>query len=529
VFFIDEAQSNQYMLYYLVFDTLAALDLSDKTLQTIKPRMAESWEISPDATTFTFHLRKDIKWHDGTPFTAKDVAFTATWSAENRNAFVGFPPAWFSLKDQAKLEAACTANPSDASKCGGTETFAGVSTPDDYTVVFTLEAPDVFFLRAMVDAPSVIMPAHILAGQTHDQITKSDFKLKNPVGTGPFKLKEIVPDQYISFEANPDYYAGRPKLDTVFYKAIKTETALAQLESGELDAAFNVGASNFDALSKVDILNIQVVSSPGIFTLTPNVDTQAQRDEWKTKFKLDLQPVSVDLSDKRVRQAMFYAIDRRSINDQLFGGKNRILWNPPGFKEYDDLNQYPFDPQKAKELIAAAVADGKFDPSKPIRFVYATDLADGGKIAPIVAQQLQDVGFNIQLNAIDIDTYNTWFTSSQYRDKWDLTFGAGGSEGLSPSRSDIYYKCGDEDPVAQSGYYNCDLRDLFKKARTQVDPAAQDETYHAAARILNDDVPQLYLWQLAGVHAVNKRVQGIETPSFERYVTIDAANWSVTS
>ena len=84
VFHPVEAQSNQYMLYYLVFDTLVTLDLSDTTLQTIKPRMAESWEISPDAMTFTFHLRKDIKWHDGTPFTAKDVVYTATWAAENQ-------------------------------------------------------------------------------------------------------------------------------------------------------------------------------------------------------------------------------------------------------------------------------------------------------------------------------------------------------------------------------------------------------------------------------------------------------------
>jgi ABC-type transport system substrate-binding protein len=160
--------------------------------------------------------------------------------------------------------------------------------------------------------------------------------------------------------------------------------------------------------------------------------------------------------------------------------------------------------------------------------VYATDLADGGKIAPIVKQQMEAVGFKVELNAVDIDTYNTMFTSSASRDKWDLSFGAGGSEGLSPSRSQIYFKCGDEDPVAQTGYYNCDLRALFLKARTQVDAAAQDDTYHQAARILNEDVPQLYLWQLAGVHAVNKRVQGLEVPSFERYALIDASNWSVT-
>jgi len=516
------------MLYYLEFDTLAALDLSDKTLQTIKPRMAESWEISPDATKFTFHLRKDIKWHDGTPFTAKDVVYTAVWSVENRNAFVGFPPAWFSVKDNAAITAACTANPTDAAKCGGTETIAGVTAPDDYTVVFTLDAPDVFFLRTMVDAPSVIMPAHILQGQTADQVNKSDFKNKAPVGTGPFKFKEYQPDQFISFDANPDYYGGKPKLDTLFYKAIKTDTALAQLESGELDVALNVGASNFDPLSKVDILNVQTVSAPGIFTLSVNVDTAAQREAWNKQYKLNLAPPSVDLTDKRVRQAMYYAIDRRTINDQLEGGLNKILWNPPGFKEYDDLNQYPFDQQKAKDLLAAAKADGKWDDSKPLRLVYATDLADGGKIAPVVKQQLEAVGFKIELNALDIDTYNTMFTSSASRDKWDLTFGAGGSEGLSPSRSEIYFKCGDEDPVAQSGYYNCDLRKLFQKARTQVDPAAQDETYHQAAKILNEDVPQMYLWQLAGIHAVNKRVQNLEVASFERYTTIDASNWTVT-
>jgi peptide/nickel transport system substrate-binding protein len=278
----------------------------------------------------------------------------------------------------------------------------------------------------------------------------------------------------------------------------------------------------------VDILNIQTVASPGIFTLGINVDTAAQREAWNAQYKYNLAPPQVDLSDSRVRQAMYYAIDRRTINDQLEGGLNKILWNPPGFKTYDDMNQYEFDPQKAKDLIAAAVADGKFDPSKTIRFVYATDLADGGKIAPVVAQQLQAVGFKVDLQAIDIDTYNTWFTSSQYRDKWDLTFGAGGSEGLSPSRSQIYFHCGDEDPVASSGYYNCDLRNLFLKARTQTDAAAQDETYHQIATILNTDVPQLYLWQLAGVHAVNKRVQNLQVASFERYTTIDASNWTVS-
>lgn len=511
VFTTTQAQSNQYMLYYLVFDTLVALDLSDKTLQTLKPRMAESWEISPDAKTFTFKLRKDIKWHDGKPFTADDVVWTATWTAENRSAFIGFPPAWFSVKDQGVIEKACTdAGGTDATKCGGTTEFAGVKKIDDYTVQFNLETPDVFFLRSMADAPSVILPKHLLVGQTRDQITKNDFTNKNPVGTGPFKLKEIAPDQFISFSANPDYYGGKPKLDTVFYKAIKAETALAQIESGELDAIFNAGASNLDRLSKVDILDVQANQAPGIFALTLQTDTDAQRTEWNKKFKYNLPPVNFNLSDKRVRQAINYAIDRRSINDQLFGGRNKILWNPPGFKSYDDLNQYLFDPAKAKELLAAAVKDGAVDLTKTLRFTYATDLADSGKIVPIMKQQLEAVGFKVELTALDIDTYNTLTTGAaeEGRGKYDLITGAGGSEGLSPSRSQIYFKCSgtalgitfDEPPTNGSGYYNCALRELFLKARTQADPAAQDETYHQAAKILNEDLSTVYLWQLAGVH-----------------------------
>lgn len=252
VFHPVEAQSNQYMLYYLVFDTLVKLDLTDPTLQKIIPDLATSWDISPDATTFTFHLRQGVTWTDGTPFTAKDVVYTATWAAQNQNGYIGFAPAWFDLKGEPDLTKACTAaGGTDAAKCTGDGAWPGVTAPDDNTVVFTLAAPNVFFLRELADAPSVILPQHVLTGQTLDQINKGDFKNKTPIGTGPFTVKAIVPDQYVEFDANPNYWAGRPKLDTLFYKAIDTNTALAQLQSGDLDIGLNVGASNEATLKAV--------------------------------------------------------------------------------------------------------------------------------------------------------------------------------------------------------------------------------------------------------------------------------------
>ena len=494
--------------------------------------MAESWEISPDATTFTFHLRKDIKWHDGTPFTAKDVVYTATWAAENRNAFVGFPPAWFSLKGQATPEKACDAGPTDAAKCGGTAPFAGVSAPDDYTVVFTLEAPDVFFLRTMADAPE---RDHAGAHpQGPDAGPDQQGRLQEQVArSGPARSssRRSLPDQFISFDANPDYYLGRPKLDTLFYKQIKADTALAQLESGELDVALNVGATNADPLSTVDILNVQIVNSPGIFTLVPIVDeTDATATEWNEPFKLNLQPVSFNLSDKRVRQAMYYAIDRR---DDQRAAVRRPEPDPVEPARVQGIRRHEHATSSTRRRPRTSwrrrQADGKFDPAKTIRFMYATDLADGGKVAPIVKQQLEAVGFKVELNAVDIDTYNSLATDERDPRPVRHVVRRRRQRGPQPvAFADLLQvrRRGSGRPSPATTTATC--ADLFHKARTQVDPAAQDDTYHQVAQILNDDVPQLYLWQLAGVHAVNKRVQGLEVPSFERYVTIDAINWSVT-
>jgi peptide/nickel transport system substrate-binding protein len=352
---------------------------------------------------------------------------------------------------------------------------------------------------------------------TADEINQSDFKLSNPVGTGPYSMVRVEPDQFVEFAANPDYFKGAPEIERFFYMSITPETALAQLETGELDIALNVGAANQERLEGVDLLDVRVVSSPGIFALVPIVDTPEVREQH------GLPPVGFDFTDPRVRKAMYHAIDRRAINDAVYGGANRILWNPPGFKEYEGLDEYEFDPDKARTLLA----ESGVDLSTPIRFLYANELGDGQRIAPIIAQQLQDVGFTVELNGLDITAWEAIVTDDAQRASYDMTLSAGGSEGLHPSRSEIYYKCGDEPLTGQSGYYNCDLRALFREALTKGDPAEQDAIYGQIAQILNTDLPQLYLWQLSGVHAVNDRLAGVTVPSFERYLTMDVQDWSI--
>src|SRR4029077_10655442 len=165
---------------------------------------------------------------------------------------------------------------------------------DDYTVEFTLAQPNVLFLIKLVEAQHSIVPKHVLAGMTADQVNKSDFKTKSPVGTGPFTVAQVVPDQFVEFDANPNYFGGAPKLAKIIYKAITPDTALAQIQSGELDIFLAAGASNYDLLSKNSALDVRVVTSPGIFTFQFNSETQAQRDKWKTDQNLSLPPINFD-------------------------------------------------------------------------------------------------------------------------------------------------------------------------------------------------------------------------------------------
>lgn len=515
VFHPVEAQSNQYALFYLLFDTLVTLDLSDPSLQTIVSDLAETWEVSPDASVFTFTLADGVTWHDGEPFTADDVVYTATWAAQNQGAHIGFQPAWFAIKGAAEID-------------GTTDPLEGVRKIDDRTVEFTLAAPNALFLRNLADAPSSIMPEHILAGQSADEINQGAFKNSTPVGTGPYTMVRVEPDQFVEFAANPTYFKGAPQIGSFFYKAITPETALAQLESGELDIALNVGSANKERLGTVDILNVQTVSSPGIFNLLFTAETPEQRADPALAPAPGMDPPQFPFHDKRVRQAFYYGIDRRAINDAVYGGANRILWNPPGFKEYPGLDEYPFDVDKAKALLAEAAADGA-DITKPIRFLYANELGDGQRLAPIVQEQLQALGLTVELNALDIAAWEAIVTDETQRDTWDMTFSAGGSEGLHPDRSKIYYLC-EPMKLFSTGYYDCDLQDLWSQALQKGDAAEQDAIYEQIATSINENVPQLYLWQLSGVHVANQRVGGGfgQVPSFERYVTMNAETWTVT-
>jgi len=478
---------NQFQWWSCVFNTLVEAEADSKT---VVGDLAESFDVSADATVFTFHLVTNAKWHDGEAFTADDVMFTINWAVQNYDAFKGFLPAWNQIKGAEEV-------------LGTTNVPEGLKKIDESTVEITLAAPNADFTYSLTDMANVILPEHILKDVTKADVEKVDFALGTPgvtVGTGPYKLAKFTADQSVELEANPDYFKGAPKIGNVIFKLFADPAlAVAQLESGDLDLGFRVSPGEFDRLSAIDTLNGISAENPGIVRIV---------------FKTEAAP----WSDKRVRQAFYHAINRQAIVDDFYEGRAKVLINPPGFEEYEDLNRYEYDVEKAKQLLA----DGGYK-GETFRLLYNQTFPDGQQVMPLIQSDLQAAGLTVELVPTDNETYLAKYND---RTQWDGFIAFGGSEGLSPDRSSQYFK--KDDPTVESGYTNPRIFELWAEGRATADPAKRDEIYHELAKILNEDVPQANLYSPNLVMVATKGLGGgFDIHLNERESFSDVETWTL--
>ncbi|HEX6867302.1 MAG TPA: ABC transporter substrate-binding protein, partial [Candidatus Limnocylindrales bacterium] len=425
---VEFQTGNQFQWWSSVFNTLVEAEADSKT---VIGDLAETFDVSPDATTYTFHLVKDAKWHDGEPFTADDLMFTVNWTVQNYDAFKGFLPAWNQIKG------------ADAVK-GTTNTPEGLKKVDDSTVEMTLAAPNARFLYSITDMANVILPEHILKDVTAADVEKVDFTVGKPgitIGTGPYKLAAFTADQSVELEAYPDYFKGAPKIEKIIFKLFADPAlAVAQLESGDLDLAFRVSPGEFDRLAAIPTLTAISAENPGIVRIV---------------FKTEAAP----WSDKRVRQAFYTAINRKAIVDDFYKGRAKVLINPPGFTEYPDLNRYDFNVDTAKQLLA----DGGYK-GETFKLLYNQTFPDAQAIMPLIQSDLQAAGVTVELVPTDNETYLAKYND---RTQWDGFIAVGGSEGLSPDRSAQYFK--KDDPAFESSYRNPRIFELWAEGRATAD------------------------------------------------------------
>ncbi len=486
---------SQAVNFKLMFSNLIDRDWAADGL-TWQPRgdIADSWEVSPDGLTWTFHLHPGVKWHDGEPFTAKDVAFTI-----NRALIT---PIRFT---RAAWEAVAG---SKAVMDGTAKEATGIKVIDDNTIQLTLTSPNSDYFSNLADPEAAIVPQHILEATDPKAVETIEFSTAKPIGTGPYKFIKYETDQYSEFEANPDYFKGAPKIAHIFVKRLSGDQAIAQLESGDLDLSVRLNPAEKGRLDKV--ANLDVLSTPGVGTFGPYYNM-------------------LRLTDVKCREAMAYAIDAQGIVDAVFGGAGKVNKAvTPGMPQADDQVLYDYQPDKAKQLFEECGAGKGWDKSQPLRILFDKSFAGVEQWVPIYAQNLEAAGFKTEINGMEttaaIDAYNKI-------DQWEIIIAQGGDQGLGPFRTENYYvPCDLKQPAVQQAYFkDCKITELYAQAHKEFDPAKQQELFKQVESILNKAVFHTSLFTTNALSAKSKGLQGVSVPANTRdFISSKVWLWTLT-
>ena len=414
----------------------------------IEPALAESFEVSSDGLTYTFHLRRGVLFHDGEPFTANDVLATFTRDMDKE---YGHPhPEYY-----AHIEK--------------------IDTPDPYTVVFHLDQVNAAFISLLALGDSVILPAHL----------PPDIK-NHPVGTGPFKFVEWKLGDHLTLVRFPGYYRkGIPKLEKVTFRFMPDQaSAFAALLSGGVDIVARVPAEI--ALGAKDNPEIETIAGPQNLVQI-----------------LAINNARAPFNDLRVRQAIAYALDRKKIiQGSMFGYGTPIGTHlTPANPYYVDLTGlYPHDPDKARALLAAAGYPDGFSTTLTLPQPYEIHVRTG----EIIADQLSRVGIKAKIELVD---WGQWLARVYHQADYDLTV-IGHIGKLDPGLMLTGYGKDRPDYYFRRGYDNPELDALLDQGMITLDKTKRREIYAKAEEIIARDVVNYFIQDPDQIFLLKKGLSG---------------------
>ena len=490
-----------YIAEWPLFDSLVELDQS----LNVRPLLAESWEVAKDGLAYTFKLKKGVKWHDGTPFTARDVAFTfyavlnpkvTTPHRAYFDALAGFPE--LTNKDAPKRPEDLAVKP--------------IEVVDDHTVRFRLRYPSGSFLAVLTNPRAGIIPEHLL--KTAD-LNTTEFNRK-PVGTGPFKFVEWRRGERLVMEANPQYHGGRPALDRLIFRIIPDSVVLLQeLRAGGVDFIENPPLNEVARLKQTAGLKVLVADN-----------TSYNYFGWRQ----DLEP----FNDLRVRRALNHAIDVPTLVKEALQGYATIATGqfPPSSWAYDPaVKPYAYDPNRAKALLAEAgfrpEGDGVLARNgKRFSFTIRHDQANQAvkDTAVIVQEYLKRVGVEAKLEPLDWPTFVKKLFASEF-------------EGIVVGWTNHH----DPDPFAYTiwhssqwkgrnfaHYKNPRVDELLEQARHTAVVAERKKHYAEFSKLLMEDAPYVFLYFPQQIFVTRQSYDGfLPIPAFAGiYQSLRHVRWS---
>jgi peptide/nickel transport system substrate-binding protein len=423
------------------------------------PGLAVEWG-PVDDTTWEFKLRQDAKFHDGTPVTADDVVFTF------ERLFTG------------NYGASNNINP-----------INGVEKVDDYTVRLSTDEPYAAMLART-------MYAHIVPKHYVEAVGDEEFSLK-PMGSGPFKFVEWSRDEKFVVEAFDDYWGGRPLADRIIFRPIsENSTRVAAMRTGEVDIIVNVppdmvGEVENDSCCVMAPVPSVRVMFVGMNTFTPPLD------------------------DPKVRQALNYAVDKKTLMQTVVNGMaydhdgKHLLFGPSifGYKNPEEIDDYEYDPEKARQLLAeAGYPDGITLKFEGPRGRYMAD----AELTEAIAGMLAEVGVKTEITISEWGTFWPKTVNGEQEHLWFL--------GLGNTTLDAEYYYNLYLSSAGRGYYHKpEIDELIRKSGQILDLEERREALHQLhKKLVEEEAPWIFLWDQADLYAHRADIVGWEPRSDER-------------
>lgn len=435
--------------------------LTDRNLDLeVGPGLATDWEYLDDYT-LQFELREGVEFHNGEPFNAEAVKYTFDRLLGEEGA-------------QGPQQENYTS-------------IDYVEVVDDYTVNFHLLENDPVLLTKLSGYGAVIVPPGYIEEHGAEHFST------NPVGTGPFKMTEYDRDNKVVLEKNENYWKeDEPQLDTVTFRIIpEGSTRLAELQTGGIDIMKRVEVSQVSAIEEEELLNLYEVETPTAFSL---------------RFDVSKEPVD----DVRVRQAINYAIDKQAIIDEILDGYGvpiSTFQSELSFGYNPDLEQYAYDPDKARELIEEAGAEGS------VLDIYVPG-NDGNfrEIAQAVAFYLEEAGLSANIESVDSNTLTSDLipgadAGHMYRQGWG---------GWTLDFDNTAYLMYAEGEFWNPSFYDEEVQRLLEAQRSTVDQEEREQIFMELTERLYELAPEVNIYASIDLYAANERVQNFQPPHEDR-------------
>ncbi|HEY8369686.1 MAG TPA: ABC transporter substrate-binding protein [Thermodesulfobacteriota bacterium] len=464
-------------LVELMFNGLVAINAR----QEIVADLAERWDVTDGDKRYVFDLRRDVVWHDGRPMTADDVVFTFQVMTNPKTV------------SSARLRY---------------EFIEAVNRLDDHRVEVVLKRP---ILNALGKLTFKIIPRHALQGR--DYLTRTDPFVQNPIGTGPYRLVRVTGDGEYVLAANERYYKGRPHIDTITMRPFADQNIMTQA------LLFNA----LDMIVQVSPRDLPQIDGDRRFVLTPYNALSYSFFAHNMKH-----PV---LADRRVRQAITYAIDREEMLKAFFGGRGTLISGPfaPGSWAYNlDVQPYPFDVAKARALLEeAGLRDTDGDrivekDGEPVRLSLKVPIereSDSVKRVVLAFQNyLRAVGLDVK---VEFREWQAWKEDVFGRQDFDIIL----ASWVFDDSADIstLFHSGEIGPWRNNfiGYSNPEVDALIVEAKLTLDKEKRRSINQKLHAILAEEQPYTFLWTLTNYAASHRKVRRLQIHPYAFFTFVD--------